>query len=64
MNPYEMRWQVWCSANDFLQRKYEHQKEAYEKGMVADKPEFPTIEDTTAYAQQINQFISDKEEVK
>tara|TARA_B100000085_G_scaffold279075_1_gene301805 strand:+ start:363 stop:560 length:198 start_codon:yes stop_codon:yes gene_type:complete len=62
MNGYELRLQMWRSADAFLQNRYRHQKQAYEAGLIPEKPEFPTYAEVSAYALQMREFIHDKGE--
>ena len=57
MTPYEMRWEMWRSADAFLQNRYRQLKEQYEAGLVADRPEFPSYAEVSAYALQIREFV-------
>ena len=57
MTPYEMRWEMWRSADAFLRNRYRHLKEQYEAGLVADKPEFPSYAEVSAYALQMREFV-------
>ena len=57
MTPYEMRWEMWRSADAFLQNRYRHLKEQYEAGLVADRPEFPSYAEVSAYALQMREFV-------
>ena len=59
MTPYEMRWEMWRSADAFLQNRYRQLKEQYEAGLVADRPEFPSYAEVSAYALQMKRFVSD-----
>ena len=62
MNGYELRLEMWRSADAFLQSRYRHLKEQYEAGLVPDRPEFPSYGDVSAYALQMREFIHDKGE--
>ena len=57
MTPYEMRWEMWRSADAFLQNRYRQLKEQYEAGLVADRPEFPSYAEVSAYALQMREFV-------
>ena len=60
MNAYEMRLEMWRSADAFLRDRYEHQKEQYEAGLIPERPEFPSYEDVIAHAHQMKRFVSDE----
>ena len=60
MNAYEMRLQMWRSADAFLQSRYKEQKEQYKAGLIAERPDFPTYAEVSAYALQMRDFISDQ----
>ncbi len=57
MTPYEMRWEMWRSADAFLQNRYRQLKEQYEAGLVAERPEFPSYAEVSAYALQMREFV-------
>ena len=57
MTPYEMRWQMWRRADAFLQTRYRHQKEAFDAGLIPEKPAFPSYADVSAYALQMREFV-------
>jgi len=58
MNAYELRWNMWKSADAFLQRSYEHQMEAYKAGHIPEKPELPSIQQVNDYAEQMREFVN------
>ena len=60
MNAYEMRWEMWRSADAFLQNRYRHLKEQYEAGLIPERPEFPTYSEVSACALQMREFVSDQ----
>ena len=60
INAYELRWNMWRSADAFLQRSYEHQMEAYKAGHIPEKPEFPSIRQVNACAMQMREFVDHK----
>ena len=59
MTPYEMRWEMWRSADAFLQNRYRQLKEQYEAGEIPERPEFPSYAEVSAYALQMKRFVSD-----
>ena len=59
MNAYEMRLEMWRTADAFLRDTYKHQKEQYEAGLIQERPAFPTYEDVIARAHQMKRFVSD-----
>ena len=63
MNGYELRLQMWRSADAFLQNRYRHQKQAYEAGLIPERPEFPTYAEVSAYAVQMREFVNDKGDI-
>ena len=62
MTPYEMRWEMWRSADAFLQNRYRQLKEQYEAGLVAERPEFPSYAEVSAYALQMREFVDARRE--
>ena len=60
MNAYELRLQMWRSADAFLQNRYRHQKQAYEAGLIPERPEFPSYEEVIAHAHEMKRFVSDE----
>ena len=63
MNAYELRLQMWRSADAFLQNRYRHQKQAYEAGLIPERPEFPTYAEVSACALQMREFVNDKGDI-
>ena len=59
MTPYEMRWEMWRSADAFLQNRYRQLKEQYEAGLIPERPEFPSYAEVSALAFQMKRFVSD-----
>ena len=52
MNPYEIRHQIYKSASRYHQNKFDHEKAAFDAGLIDQKPEFPTakeIRDTAVF---------------
>ena len=62
MNAYELRLEMWRSADAFLQTRYRNQKEQYEAGLIPERPEFPSYAEVSACALQMREFIHDKGE--
>ena len=63
MNAYEMRLEMWRTADAFLRDAYKHQKEQYEAGLIPERPEFPTYAEVSAYALQMREFVNDKGDI-
>ena len=59
MTPYEMRWEMWRSADAFLQNRYRQLKEQYEAGLIPERPEFPSYAEVSALALEMKRFVSD-----
>ena len=52
MNPYELRHEMWKGARRYHQNKFDHEKAAFDAGLIDQKPEFPTakeIRDTAVF---------------
>ena len=62
MNGYQLRLEMWRSADAFLQNRYRHQKEAYDAGQITERPDFPTYAQVYEFAQEMREFINDKGE--
>ena len=60
MNAYELRLEMWRTADAFLRDAYKHQKEQYEAGLIPERPEFPSYADVIAHAHQMKRFVSDE----
>jgi hypothetical protein len=68
MNPFELRFNVFNTAKDFLEQQYKANLVAFEAMNKATKqaadlaPKFPTMEEVIEKAIEINKFISDANE--
>ncbi len=61
MNPYEIRLECFNKAMQILVGRYEEQQtQKYEEGYL----KYPTVEEILKYAQEINEFISDRSGIK
>ena len=60
MNAYELRLEMWRSADAFLQTRYREQKEQYKAGLIPERPEFPSYEEVIAHAHEMKRFVSDE----
>jgi hypothetical protein len=71
MNPFELRFNVFNTAKDFLETQYKANLAAWEllnktsKQVTDLAPKFPTMEEVIDKAIEINKFVSDaqREEV-
>ena len=62
MNAYELRLEMWRSADAFLQTRYREQKEQYKAGLIPERPVFPTYAQVYDFALEMREFIHDKGE--
>jgi hypothetical protein len=68
MNPFELRFSVFNTAKDLLEKQYQANIAAWElldtstKQAVELAPKFPTMEEIIDKAIEINKFVSDSTE--
>jgi hypothetical protein len=68
MNPFELRFSVFNTAKDFMQKQYEANMAAWSlldktsKDTLELAPKFPTMDEVVEKAIEINKFISSNTE--
>jgi hypothetical protein len=67
-SPYELRFSIFNSAKDLLEKQYKSSVDAWEvmdataKQLTGIAPQFPTMEEIVEKAIEINKFVSDSNE--
>ena len=60
LNPYEIRHQIYKSASRYHQNKFDHEKAAFDAGLIDQKPEFPTEKEIREMAEVMRRFAEGK----
>jgi len=68
MNPFELRFSIFNTAKDLLEKQYQASMDAWEtmdataKQLTGMTPQFPTMGEIVEKAIEINKFVSDANE--
>lgn len=61
MTPYELRYEIFKTAKDYIEQKYITELDFFERHYEEDKklkaPKYPTFEDIEVFANRIKSFV-------